>query len=147
MLYFIENTAGELVAVTNDLTVNTAAPRTGARKLCRWDFKTFADAEAMAVRANALHGGRLVYIPTDAGSSVSPRYDVQEAPKVGDMVSRGFNGDYYPAGQIVKISKSLKRIETDTGKVFFRVRQTGSWRNDGTWSMVQGHRKELNPSF
>lgn len=146
MLYFILNAAAQLVAITGDYDVNTAT--TGDIKLCRWDFATFADAEAMAVKANAL--SKVEYIPTDSGPNVSPRYDVIAAPVIGSKVSRSFNGDSYPAGTIVSISKTLKKITASNGMAtwdFYRVGQSGTWRNNGTWSMVSGHRFELNPSF
>lgn len=107
----------------------------------RWDWKTLEAAKEVA----AALGPK--YIATDAGKNVSPRYDVIELPKIGTKVSKTFNGDHYPCGIIVKISKSLKCITTDGGEVFYRVRQTGSWRNEGTWFLEEGHHSELNPSF
>jgi hypothetical protein len=87
------------------------------------------------------------YIATDAGNGVSPRYDVIQLPKIGDKVSKAFNGDSYPAGVIKSISKSLKLIVKDEGDKFYRVRETGSWRNQGTWSLTPGHVYTQNPSF
>lgn len=107
----------------------------------RWDWNSFEAAQEVAA---ALGAG---YIATDAGPNVSPRYDVIELPKVGDAVSYGFNGDYYPCGEIVSISKSLKKITTSTGRAFFRRRLTGSWVNAGTWSLVPGHVNKRNPEF
>jgi hypothetical protein len=107
----------------------------------RNDWKTFDKAAEVADVLGT------EYIATDAGPNVSPRYDVIKLPKVGDKVSKAFNGDSYPCGVIVKISKTLKAITTDGGDVFYRVRQTGSWRNQGTWSLVPGHVSKLNPSF
>lgn len=107
----------------------------------RNDWKTFEDAKEIA----ALLGDE--FVATDAGKNVSPRYDITQIPKVGDKVSQAFNGDHYPAGQIKSISKSLKLIVTDTGLKFYRVRETGSWRNAGTWFLEAGHHSELNPSF
>lgn len=106
----------------------------------RNDWKTLEAAQKVAAH---LPG----YIATDAGASVSPRYDVIKLPKVGDKVSKAFNGDSYPCGVIVKISKTLKAITTDGGDVFYRVRQTGSWRTAGTWSLQAGHVYTQNPSF
>jgi hypothetical protein len=106
----------------------------------RNDWKTFEAAKEVADR---LEG----YIATDAGPHVSPRYDVIRLPKVGDKVSKEFNGDSYPCGVIVKISKTLKAITTDGGDVFYRIRQTGAWRNQGTWSLTKGHVEKQNPSF
>ncbi len=111
----------------------------------RNDFKTFDRAKQVAADATALTG--TLHIGVDAGQWTSPRYDVIEAPKVGADVSYAFNGDYYPAGKIVKISTSLRRVETSTGKVFFRRGESGQWVNAGTWTMVPGIHDRRNPSF
>lgn len=139
MLYFMENTFGQLIAVTTE----TGKP--AARIICRWDFRSLVDAEVMADKATAFTGK--LHIATDAGAHTSPRYDVVAAPVVGDEVSRYFNGDAYPAGKIAKISKTLFKVTTDTGIVFYRVKGTGKWVNNGTWSMVSGHHNDKNPSF
>lgn len=55
------------------------------------------------------------YVAIDNGPWHYPRYDVIRRPYVGDLVSKSFNGDSYPRGTIVKISDSLRRVETDTG--------------------------------
>jgi hypothetical protein len=113
-------------------------------------WKTMGAAEEVARVLNESAGEQRC-IATDAGPLVSPRYDVIELPRVGDKVSYAFNGDYYPCGEITKISKTLKQItaEDKEGKVwkFYRVRQTGCWRMDGTWSLVPGHISRLNPEF
>lgn len=109
----------------------------------RNDWKSFEAAEAIA---KALGEG---YIAVDAGAHVSPRYDVIELPKVGDDVSYGFNGDYYPCGKIIYISRgpNYRKIVTDDGSVFWRLRKTGSWKKDQTWSLVQGVINKRNPEF
>lgn len=112
----------------------------------RRDWKTFEEAERIAKLLNETDGSDR-YIAVDSGEHVRPRYDVIEVPQIGDPVSRAFNGDYYPAGHIVKISKSLKIITTDTGVRFFRRKQSARWVEGGTWSMVHGHKSELNRSF
>lgn len=116
-------------------------------ELCnRNDWKTMLDAELIAAALNdTVKENR--YLATDAGPHVSPRYDVIELPRVGDKVSYAFNGDSYPCGEIVSISKSLKVIVTSEGKKFYRRRQTGSWINNGTWSLVPGHISKWNPEF
>lgn len=111
----------------------------------RNDMKTMADAEEIAQHATTLTNR--LHIACDRGNSTWPRYDVIEAPTVGSEVSRGFNGDYYPAGKIVKVSPSLKRIQTDNGTVFYRRRQSDVWIAEGTWCMVNGRHDRLNPSF
>lgn len=87
------------------------------------------------------------YLATDAGQWTSPRYDVIKLPQIGDKVSKAFNGDSYPCGEIASISKSLRLITTTEGSKFYRVRETGSWRNHGTWFLSPGHVSKLNPSF
>lgn len=136
-----------------DGKVENMVPHTGSGRLgvppqrleCRWDWKTFERAAEVAEQASAATGRE--FLPADAGSHTSPRYDVIEAPKVGARVSRGFNGDYYPAGEIVSVSASRRVVRTSTGVVFYRRQQSATWIADGTWAMVPGHRSELNPSF
>lgn len=111
----------------------------------RWDWKSFDEAIEIANMLNA--NGAESYIAIDRGECVSPRFDVIELPKVGDPVSKAFNGDSYPEGTIASISKSLRVITTDTGVKFYRRRQTGSWLANGTWSLIHGHHSEQNPHF
>ncbi len=114
----------------------------------RNDFKTFADAENIANQASAyLQDG--IFLAVDQGSSTWPRYDVIRAPLVGAPVSYGFNGDYYPDGYITKVGgTNCSRVYTSTGSVYNRRRKSSSWvKRGGTWSLVQGHRDERNPSF
>lgn len=109
----------------------------------RWDWNSKERVDALAAELSAVTGKS--FVGTDAGSSVSPRYDIQRVPAVGDEVSSGFNGDYYPEGKIASISKSLKVITLESGKRFYRRRQTGSWVNGGTWSLILGVHNERNP--
>lgn len=88
-----------------------------------------------------------IYIATDAGAHVSPRYDVILAPTVGSPVSRSFNGDSYPCGTITSVSKTLKKVTTSDGSVFFRKRLSGTWLKNGAWALISGHVYEQNPSF
>lgn len=111
----------------------------------RRDFDGMDVAEVIARGATELTGER--YIATDAGPHVSPRYDVTRAPAVGDKVSYAFNGDSYPDGEIVRVSASLKVVTTSTGSRFYRRKQSGSWVKGGTWSLVRGHVRKLNPEF
>ena len=112
------------------------------------DLETFEEVTTLASYLTAMTG--TLYLPADAGSHVSPRYDIIEAPKIGDEVSYAFNGDSYPDGTIVKISPNWM-ITTSTGKRYNRSRQGkgGGWRSvgGGTWSLVPGHIYEQNPSF
>jgi len=138
--------------------VTTESPYTGTPKLkefaglgeydsvqSRWDWKSLEEVEGLALRLTAMTGK--TYLGTDSGPGVSPRFEVIEAPKVGDPVSQGFNGDYYPCGEITKITKGW-RITTSTGKVFNRRKNSGSWKMvNGHSSMVAGHISEQNPHF
>ena len=137
MLHFILKD-GALVEITQEYPKDRA-------HFSRHDFKTFEVAEEMAAAATQFSG--VLHIATDGGSGMYPRFDVIEAPKVGDAVSQSFNGDSYPRGEIVKVSKSLKKIVTSTGHTFWRHKQSGSWIVNGYASMVSGHRHEMNPSF
>ena len=145
MLHFFYSPEGKLVKVATECKDATPIDAEGNKNTARWDFTTLEIAEKIAADATELTGEK--YIATDAGDWCSPRYDVIRAPKVGDEVSKAFNGDYYPEGTIVKISDSMRRIETSTGKVFFRRKKTGSWLYKGMWSMVGGHTNRWNPEF
>lgn len=105
-------------------------------------------AQAIADSASRFSGRQ--YLMADSGYGVSPRYNVVEAPQVGDEVSMAFNGDYYPAGRIVKISPSYGqiRVEGECGvRVFYRRQQSGAWMSQQTWSLVPGVISRLNPEF
>ena len=111
----------------------------------RWDWKSMEYVEGLAMRITAFTGKS--FIAVDNGECVSPRYDIMELPKVGDEVSYGFNGDYYPDGKIVSITKKFM-IKTSTGNTYRRRRQSGAWlQPGGTWGLCQGHISEQNPHF
>ena len=113
--------------------------------ISRWDWHSFDEVVKIADQLTVNEGS--LYLPVDKGEWVSPRFDVIKAPAIGDRVSRGFNGDYYPCGEISSISKTLKKITTTTGHTFYRKRNTATWLCGGTFSIVQGHISKLNPSF
>lgn len=142
---------GEVVGVTNE------SPYTGTPELKKfpgveydvakssWEFQTFNEVADVAIKITLLVGE--LYLPYDRGDSVSPRFGVMKAPQIGDEVSRGFNGDYYPCGVITKITRTF-RITTSTGHKFSRRGQSSSWREIGRHtSMVAGHIDERNPHF
>ena len=139
MLYAMINVDGTFGGMTPD----HATAHKASKNESRWDWKNLEAAQAVAKAATEFHG--VLYIATDAGSHVSPRYDVQKAPRVGDEISYSFNGDTYPDGTIKSISASLKVVTSTSGRRYYRRGQTGSWVLDGTWSMVVGHRNERNP--
>jgi hypothetical protein len=111
----------------------------------RNDWKTLARAEEVAAQLTEATG--TLYLATDAGPHCSPRFDVIAAPVVGDKVSKEFNGDSYPEGEIKSISKTLKVVITTTGVRFTRRGNTGAWVEGGTWSMTRGHVSKYNREF
>lgn len=111
----------------------------------RHDWKTMERAEEVAACFYALTGD--VWVATDAGPGVWPRYDVAKAPRVGDVASRTFNGDYYPCGTVASVSESLRVVRTTSGHTFYRRGRSGAWVSGGTWGLVAGHHDERNPSF
>lgn len=122
--------------------------------ISRHDITSFEQAEQIAAQATALearmidYARRKTYIAVDNGEWCSPRYEVVEAPKVGNKVSRCINGDYYPDGEIVKVSGQNSRIvTTSTGRKYYRRRLSGAWVADKYYSMVSGHVSRLNPEF
>jgi hypothetical protein len=140
MLFLKLNSQGEVTEVSSDI-------RTCVRSdwQSRWDWKDFATVERLAASATKATGR--LHIGFDNGPCVSPRYDVMEAPNVGDKVSYAFNGDSYPDGEIVHITPgTLRIIKTSTGNTYYRRKQSGSWKQTGgTWSLIQGHHNERNP--
>jgi len=111
----------------------------------RWNWKDFETVTTIATYLTAMTGD--IYLPVDRTESTSPRYDVMKAPKVGDQVSYGFNGDYYPDGEIVKITKTYQ-ITTSSGNTYRRRKHNAGWlKSGGTWGLVQGHIDEQNPHF
>jgi hypothetical protein len=74
-------------------------------------------------------------------------YYIARCPKVGDKVSYAFNGDYYPDGEIVKVTKTYQ-VTTSTGSKYRRRKLSGTWvKVGGTWSMVHGHISRSNMEF
>lgn len=154
MLYFKLNRYADVLAISEGMPQElrddpslwlSGNDGEGGGWINRQDIETFAQAEAIAAAA-CLYSGK-VYLATDAGEGVSPRFGVIEAPAIGDAVSMGFGGDYYPCGTIIRISASLKVVNTSDGKTFTRRGKTGTWNYGSIWSMVSGHREELNPHF
>jgi hypothetical protein len=113
--------------------------------MSNWNITSFEHATEIAAAVTGVTGK--LHIACDYGSHCSPRYYTIEVPTVGDLVSYAFNGDYYPCGSITSISKTLKKITTSDGQVFYRRRQTGCWKMNGVWSLVNGHIERLNPEF
>ncbi len=147
MLYIIEYDGK--VSVTDDHEQARKSKSNGLLVLSRHDFETFEQAESAAELANDRAGDEVIYIATDGGRGLWPRFDVQTIPQVGDFVSRGFNGDYYPVGTIVSVGAGKRMVvTTDNGSKFNRFRKTGTWKEiNGGFSMVRGNIDKRNPSF
>lgn len=143
MYYVIFDTITKPVQVTDEYKVAEAARKEGKITKSRNDLGCMAEAKAMALHATELTGDK--FVPVDNGEHHHPRYDFVRAPKVGDEVSYAFNGDYYPAGKVARVSDSLRVVTLEGGRKFYRRRETGSWLNNGTWSLVQGHVEARNP--
>lgn len=108
-----------------------------------WDWKSFEEVERLARYVTAMTGR--TYVPVNHTEFVSPRFSIMELPKVGDAVSYSFNGDTYPDGYIVAMTKKLQ-ITTSTGSKYRRYKNTSGWRKTGgTWWLVKGHIYEQNP--
>jgi hypothetical protein len=103
------------------------------------DFKSFEQAFEVAEAASKFAG--VDYIATESNGY----FEVIQAPQILDLVSYYFNGDSYPCGHIKSISKTMKKITTNEGKVFYRRKLSGSWVMNNTWSMISGHHYEQNP--
>lgn len=117
-----------------------------------WDWSDFLTVELIANELSAATGRD--FLPCDRGDHVSPRYDVIEAPKLGDDVSRGFNGDYYPVGKVTRITGAGRRIietkdERGTVRKFYRVKLSAAWREGkgSPFCLVPGVRSEWNREF
>lgn len=88
---------------------------------------------------------------------------VKHTYKVGDDVSYGFNGDWYYAGKVARLTK--KYLTTDRGQRFYlREVTTREYDYDthehvnvtkeyfasvghGTWTLTKGVVEEQNPHF
>lgn len=158
MLYMRVNEVGEVVEVADEMPEVLKKPGGpwargkdgvfGVGWLNRNDIECYEMAEDLARSASKNRGK--VFLAVDKGPDVSPRYDVIEAPAVGDEVSKAFNGDYYPIGKIVKIGKDYSRLYIeDSGRkmVAYRRKLSGAFLVKGMWSVVPGVINERNPSF
>jgi hypothetical protein len=84
--------------------------------------------------------------------------------KVGDEISYGFNGDWYPDGVVERITKSgkylysskgtkyvkftfTKRVQLDDDFNYGDVEAEGYQIVGGTWSLAKGVHNKQNPHF
>lgn len=151
MLYFVFNRRGDIRLVTDTPPGLDCDDRYENRN----DWQTFDAAQRVAEVATECGVRR--YIAVDRGDHVRPRFDVIAAPRVGDEVSKSFNGDSYPCGKIVSISPSMGRIETSDGTVFTRrkpgrgssIDRSALWivKGSSCFSMIPGHHDHRNPHF
>ena len=110
-----------------------------------WNWKSFEEVEKLARYVTAMTGR--TYVAVDHTESTSPRFTIMQLPAVGDPVSFSFNGDTYPDGHIVAMTKKLQ-ITTSTGSKYRRYKNTSGWcKTGGTWWLVKGHIYEQNPHF
>lgn len=148
MLYVILNPVlnAETYTVTSEAKHAFACEDKGVSAQCRLDWHTLDQVQELATKCSV--NGK-TYMGIDRGDHTSPRYDIIEVPRVGDEVSKSFNGDTYPQGTITHISKAPARrvIQTSTGAKFYRQGLSGRWVQDGTWALIAGHKSEQNPHF
>jgi hypothetical protein len=141
-MLFIKVQNGRPIEVSEKLTVDQ---HQDSAWQSRWDWLDFATVARLSKYVTAMTGR--MYLPVDNGPHHSPRYDIIDAPQVGDEVSYGFNGDYTPDGTVVKVSPTFQ-ITTSTGRKYRRKGSTSGWyQAGGTWGLVRGHIDERNPHF
>ena len=145
MARYVRMSRGLPVEISDEYPQNGAWNKVDGWMSLRQDIATGEEGQRLATYITALTGK--VFLVASEGSSSHPRWYVFEAPCIGDDVSRGLNGDYYPCGKITKITKNWK-VTTDSGASFNRVRETSSWKEvRGSFFMVQGIIDERNPHF
>ena len=140
VLMNIQNKAFAVASSTKEAIDATADTTSWYETRNDWTSKEEVDAIASQLTEHTGH----LFLGLDNGRNVKPRFDIFKAPMVGDVVSMGFNGDYYPCGKIVSISKTMKKIVTENGTTFYR-RSTSRWLNCGTFAMIPGEHNERNP--
>jgi hypothetical protein len=145
MLYFLMSERGKAIGTADKF------PGCDVRHECRNDWEKLERAQRIAQQLNDISDVPTPYLAIDKGEGCYPRYDVIVRPQVGDVVSKGFNGDYYPCGKIESISDSLRVITARDGRgvgtKFYRVRESGTWRANRVWALCAGHIDERNPEF
>ena len=120
----------------------------GTSALWWGDVRTKEQAEAIMAEMQAAEPDAL-FLVCEARYFRRSEFKVVKAPAVGDDVSRGFNGDYYPCGKVTYVTaKTAAVVRTSNGLEFRRRKNTSSWlQTGGTWSLISGIYDERNPSF
>lgn len=159
MLYMKVDTNQNVIATSAQFPEECNQPGSWARDiygnlghgwLNRTDITSLEQAQALAESASGTLG--IPHLAVDRGVGVSPRYDVIEAPMVGDEVSMAFNGDYYFIGKITRIGAGYKQIKVvgpDGDKVFHRQGNGNGpgWLYQRMWRLVAGKHSSLNQEF
>lgn len=142
MFYFWTNPQGYISNVSTTPPPPDKA-KEGWSYQCRVDWANREQAEFVAKEINEIYGFQTPrYYVVDYGPNCSPRWDVVRDFQVDEFVSRGFNGDYYPEGVVVK--KTRTSFTTSTG-LTFRKNRAGFYLYDRMWAAVHGHKNERNP--
>lgn len=131
-----------VVVGTTQMYPTTECPIDFNRVETSIDWASFKQVAEIAEKLTVLTGK--TYLPTESGHG-HYRFGITQAPMIGDEVSYAFNGDYYPCGKIEKISKTYQ-ITVSDGKIFRRKGNSSGWLHHG-WTLIKGHRSDLNPSF
>lgn len=122
---------------------------------CSRRITNMIEAEEAARKLSEITG--VMFWPEDRGSYVSPRYAVIRGFQIGEPVSYGFNADSYPAGRIVSMTGAgtaeigfriiTTRDHKGVERKFWRRGQSGSWKQDGMWSLMHGWHRDRNWSL
>lgn len=145
MIYVLFDANDKVVALAESHEEAQRAPHPAVRFESRWEWKSWECVVSLVAELHPAFDGQ-IFLPVDKGDSTNHRFDIIKAPRVGDEVSMGFNGDYYPVGKIESISASMKLIIAG-GKRFYRRKQTAAWLHGKTFALIPGHYNERNPSF
>lgn len=105
-----------------------------------WHDYSAEQMDALAEEVSEYMGRPFVAVERDG----YPKNDIVPVPRVGDPISYGFNGDYYPCGRISRVSPTGKVITSTQGHKFYRRGKTSKWRYNKFWSLVRGHISEWN---
>lgn len=110
----------------------------------RNDIRTIDQCTDIADQITAITGN--VYLASKEGSY----FELTKAPKIGDDVSSGFNGDADYIGKVTKIGKNYSNIYVtdDNGNesIFRKKKNISAWK-DGYRYLSIGINNSRNPHF